>query len=85
MDSAVAGASGRLTFKGTLRDFQVSAGSAVHIALFAHGTVNTTDNHARAQQLLTPETPALGSPGLGLGTQKGFLVAATMFDIASCK
>jgi len=37
MDSAVAGKNGALTFKGTFRDFRVSAGSAIHIALFAHG------------------------------------------------
>jgi hypothetical protein len=85
MDSAVAGANGQLTFKGTLRDFQVSAGSAVHIAPFAHGPANTTDNKVRAQQLLTPQAPALGAPGLGIGTQAGFLVAATKFDIDSCK
>lgn len=85
MDSAVAGDNGQLTFKGTLRDFHVSAGSAIHVALFAHGPANATDNHARAEQLLTPESPALGAPGLGLGTKKGFLVAATMFDIATCK
>ena len=34
----------QLTFKGTLRE---------------HGPVNTTDNHARAAQLLTPESPPL--------------------------
>jgi hypothetical protein len=85
MDSAVAGANGQLAFKGTLRDFHVSAGSAVHVALFAHGPANTTDNRVRAQQLLTPQAPALGTPGLGIGTQAGFLVAATKFDIDSCK
>ncbi len=85
MDSAVASANGQLTFKGALRDFQVSAGSAVHIALFAHGPASTTDNQERARQLLTPENPALGAPGLGLGTEKGFLVGAVMFDIAACK
>ncbi len=85
MDSAVADANGQLTFKGTLRDFQVSAGSAVHVALFAHGPVSTMDNQERARQLLTPEAPALGAPGLGLGTQKGFLAGAVQFDIAACK
>jgi hypothetical protein len=85
MDSAVAGNNGRLTFKGSLRDFHVSAGSSVHIALYAHGPANPTDNLARARQLLTPETPALGAPGLGVGATKGFLVAGAVFDIASCK
>jgi hypothetical protein len=85
MDAGVAGANGQLTFRGALRDFQVVAGSAVHVALFAHGPANTTDGRERARQLLTPEAPALGAPGLGVGTQNGFLVAATMFDISVCK
>jgi hypothetical protein len=85
MDSAIAGPDGELTFQATLRDFKVSAGSAVHLALFSHGPANTSDLQERARQLLTPENPALGEPGLGLGTQKGFLVGAAMFDISSCR
>ncbi len=85
MDAGVAGANGQLTFKGALRDFRVVAGSAVHIALFAHGPANATDGRERARQLLTPEAPALGSPGLGVGAQNGFLVAAAVFDISICK
>lgn len=85
MDSAVAGDNGELTFHAKLRDFRVSPGSAVHLALFAHGPASTTDNQERARQLLTPEAPGLGAPGLGLGTQKGFLVGAAIFDIPSCK
>ena len=85
MDSAIAGPDGELTFQATVRDFKVSAGSAVHLALFAHGPASTTDLQERARQLLTPENPALGEPGLGLGTQKGFLVGAAMFDISSCR
>jgi hypothetical protein len=49
MDSAVSGSNGQLTFKGTLRDFHVSAGSSVPIAVFAHGAVNSKDNQARAR------------------------------------
>lgn len=85
MDSAVAGTNGELRFKGTLRDFRVSAGSSVHIAVYAHGAVNVIDNRERARQLLTPETPALGAPGLGVGAPNGFLVAGAVFDIESCK
>jgi hypothetical protein len=85
MDTAVAGDDGELTFNATLRDFQISAGSAVHLALFAHGPASTTDNQERARQLLTPEAPGLGAPGLGLGTQKGFAVGVATFDIPSCK
>jgi hypothetical protein len=84
MDSGVAGDNGKLTFKGSIRDFHVSAGSAIHVALFAHGPANTTDNRERARQLLTPQAPGLGAPGLGLVTQKGFLVAGAMFDIDDC-
>ncbi|HEY3841156.1 MAG TPA: hypothetical protein VGL72_31510 [Bryobacteraceae bacterium] len=85
MDSAVAGNNGQLTFRGMLRDFHVSAGSSVHIALYAHGLANPTENLARARQLLTPETPALGAPGLGVGVTNGFLVAGAVFDIGTCK
>jgi hypothetical protein len=85
MDSAVAGDEGELTFQATLRDFKVSPGSAVHLALFAHGAVSATDNQERARQLLTPQAPGLGTPGLGVGAQKGFLVGAAMFDIPVCK
>jgi hypothetical protein len=85
MASAIAGPDGELTFQATLPDFEVSAGSAVHLALFSHGPANMTDLQERARQLLTPENPALGEPGLGLGTQKGFLVGAAMFDISSCR
>jgi len=85
MDSAVAGSDGELTFQGTFRDFEIAAGSAVHLAFFAHGPVSTTDLQERARQLLTPENPALGAPGLGVGTEKGFLVGFIKFDIDSCK
>jgi len=85
LDSAVSGDNGQLTFKGTLRDFHISAGSSVHIAVYAHGPVDLTNNLARARQLLTPESPALGAPGLGVGAPKGFLVAGAVFDIGSCK
>ena len=85
LDSAVSGDNGQLTFKGTLRDFHVSAGSSVHIAVYAHGPVDLTNNQARARQLLTPESPSLGAPGLGVGAAKGSLVAGAVFDIGSCK
>ena len=85
LDSAASGDNGQLTFKGTLRDFHVSAGSSVHIAVYAHGPVDLTNNQARARQLLTPESPSLGAPGLGVGAPKGFLVAGAIFDIESCK
>jgi hypothetical protein len=85
MDAAVAGPNGELTFQGTLRDLKISPGSAVHLVLFAHGPASTTDLQERARQLLTPENPGLGAPGLGVGTQKGFLVGFIKFDISSCR
>jgi len=59
IDSAIAGPDGELTFQATVRDFKISAGSAVHLGLFSHGPANTTDLQERARQLLTPENPAL--------------------------
>jgi hypothetical protein len=85
MDAGVAGPNGQLTFQATLRDFEVSAGSAVHLILFTHGPVSTTDLQERARQLLTPENAVLGAPGLGVGPEKGFLVGFVRFDIASCR
>ena len=85
MDAAVAGPNGELTFQGTLHDLKISPGSAVHLVLFAHGPASTTDLQERARQLLTPESPGLGAPGLGVGTQKGFLVGFIKFDISSCR
>ena len=84
MDSAVAGADGRLVFKGTLRNFRISLGSAVHLALFSHGPAETADNRERARQLLTPQAPGLGAPGLGV-EQKGTLIGGAIFDITACK
>ncbi len=71
MDSAVAGADGRLAFKGSMRNFRISFGSAVHVVLFSHGPADTIDNRERARQLLTPESPGLGAPGLGGSRAKG--------------
>jgi hypothetical protein len=86
MDSAVAGDDGELTFQATLRDFKVSPGSAVTLALFSHGPAST-DNKQRARQLLTPQVPGLGAPGLGTSAdgQKGFPAALAVFDIPVCK
>lgn len=82
MDSAVADMDGTARFSARLQDFHVSAGSHVHLAIFVHDSASN-DNYARARQLLTPENPVLGSPGLGLGTQRGFLAAAAIFHIPS--
>lgn len=80
MDSAVADQFGAARFSARLQDFHFSPGAHVHLVIFRHGPVST-DNYARARQLLTPEAPGLGSPGLGLATQKGFLAGVAIFHI----
>lgn len=84
MDSGVAGPDGRFVFRGTLRNFRISLGSAVHVVLFTHGPADTADNRERARQLLTPELPALGAPGLGV-EPKGSPAGSVVFDITACQ
>lgn len=80
MDGAVADQFGSARFSARLQDFHFSPGSDVHLVIFNHGPVSN-DNYARAHQLLTPETPGLGSPGLGLGTRKGFMAGGAVLHI----
>jgi hypothetical protein len=82
MDSAVADEDGEAKFSALLQDFQVSPGSHVHLGIFVHDPASN-NNQVRARQLLTPENPRLGFPGLGLTTQKGFLAGAAIFHIPS--
>ena len=82
MDSAVADEDGEARFAAYLQDFHLSPGSHVHLGIFAHDPASD-NNQVRARQLLTPENPRLGFPGLGLSTQKGFLAGAAMFHIPS--
>ena len=65
MDGAIAGASGRLHMTGSFRDLRFSHGSTVWIIMFEHGLASATDNRFLARQLLTPQFPVLGAPGLG--------------------
>lgn len=80
MDSAVADEDGRARFSAKMQDFKVSKGSLIWLVIFTHGPAST-DNHARALQLLTPETPGLGAPGLGLLARKGFGAGVAAFNI----
>lgn len=80
MDSAVADQFGTARFSARLQDFHFSQGAHVHLVVFRHGPASN-DNYARARQLLTPEAPGLGSPGLGLGAQKGFMAGGAIFHI----
>jgi hypothetical protein len=83
MDGAIAGASDRLQFTGNFRDLRFSHGSTVWIIMFEHGPASTTDNRFRARQLLTPQLPVLGAPGLGAPADGdvGHPVALAVFNI----
>jgi hypothetical protein len=80
MDRAVADEDGQARFAAKLQDFKVSKGSLIWLFIFNHGPAST-DNEARARQLLTPETPGLGAPGLGLLVRKGFGAGVAVFNI----
>lgn len=80
MDSAVADEDGEARFSAHLQDFHLSPGSHVHLGIFVHEPASD-NNQVRARQLLTPENPKLGFPGLGLGIQRGFLAGAAMFHV----
>ena len=83
MDGAVAGRDGRLHMTGEYRDLRFSHGSMVWIIMFEHGSISTTDNRYRSRQLLTPQLPILGSPGLGapVDGNVGHPVALAVFNI----
>jgi hypothetical protein len=59
-----------------------SSGSEIHVPIFAHGSLSP-DGHIRARQLLTPQDPSLGAPGLGTSSDgtKGSPVAVAVFTI----
>ena len=59
-----------------------SSGSEIHLPIFAHGSLSP-DGHLRARQLLTPQDPSLGAPGLGTSSDgtKGSPVAVAVFHI----
>jgi hypothetical protein len=83
MDGAISGASGRLHMTGEFRDLRFSHGSTVWIIMFEHGPASTTDNRFLARQLLTPQLPVLGAPGLGAPADGnvGHGVALAAFNI----
>ena len=83
MDGAIAGANGRLHFTGSFHDLRFSHGSTVWIIMFEHGPASTTDNRFLARQLLTPQLPVLGPPGLGAPADGnvGHGVALAVFNI----
>ena len=83
MDGAVAGPSGQLHMTGHFRDLRFSHGSTVWIIMFEHGLARTNDNRYLGRQLLTPQLPVLGPPGLGAPADGnvGHGVALAVFNI----
>ena len=83
MDGAIAGAKGRLHMTGEFHDLRFSHGSTVWIIMFEHGPASTTDNRYLSRQLLTPQLPVLGPPGLGAPADGnvGHGVALAAFNI----
>jgi hypothetical protein len=80
-DSIVASGS-RGTFSGHVGMIP-SSGSEIHLPIFAHGSLSS-DGHIRARQLLTPQDPSLGAPGLGTSSDgtKGGPVAVAVFKVS---
>jgi hypothetical protein len=66
MSDVVAPRNGRATLSGDVPDLQLASGSQVWLLLKGHGAANTSDDLARARQLLTPEDPTIGAPNLGI-------------------
>ena len=69
------------TFSGHV-GIQPSSRSIIVMPIFAHGSLSA-DGHIRARQLLTPQDPSLGAPGLGTTSDgtKGSPVARAVFAI----
>lgn len=65
MDGTIAEASGLARLTGHFRGLQFSHGSIIWLLMFGHGPASTSDNRFLARQLLTPQKPVLGPPGLG--------------------
>ncbi|MGB7946060.1 MAG: hypothetical protein WCH75_00110 [Candidatus Binatia bacterium] len=65
LDSTVADKNGKETFSGAVGGLRLSSGSLVILLLYDHGPAQS-DNRLLARQLLTPEDPPAGAPGLGV-------------------
>jgi hypothetical protein len=83
MDGTIAGKSGRARFTGSFRDLRFSHGAVVLLLMFGHGPASSTDNRYLARQLLTPQLPVLGAPGLGatIDGAPGHGVAVAAFNV----
>jgi hypothetical protein len=83
LDSFVSDRSVRADFEGSVRGLRLASGSEVQLPIFWHGPAVADDTRARARQLLTPQVPMLGAPGLGVPADgdRGVPHAIAVFDI----
>ncbi len=65
MASTVAGKNDA-QFSAELSGMLLSHGSQVELVILDHGMASIADLRSRARQLLTPQDPGLGAPGLGI-------------------
>src|SRR5262249_625214 len=54
-----------MIFSGSINGLRLSSGTGVPLVVFLH-QIASDDNRARARQLLSPEDPELGTPGMGV-------------------
>jgi hypothetical protein len=52
-------------FSGSVRGFRPAHNSLIMLFVFGHGQARYSDTRFLARQLLTPQDPGLGAPGLG--------------------
>lgn len=83
MDGLIAEDGRTARLAGHYRNLRLSHGAIVWLLMFGHGAASTTDNRELARQLLTPQKPALGAPGLGASGDaiQGGPVALAVFNI----
>jgi hypothetical protein len=66
LTDVIAPKNGKANISGDVPGLQLSKGSQVWILVKGHGPASTSDNLARARQLLTPEDETAGAPNLGI-------------------
>jgi hypothetical protein len=55
----------KMIFSGAINGLSLSSGSDVRVVVLRH-QMASDDNRERARQLLSPEDPELGTPGMGV-------------------
>ena len=66
LSDVIAPKNGKAILFGDVPGLRLAKGSQVWLLLKGHGPANTSDDLARARQLLTPEDPTVGAPNLGI-------------------